>query len=110
MVLLDPCYFLFTGMEGEKLISATDTQYSSSLLQSLNEQRGHGLFCDVTVIVEDRKFRAHRNILSASSTYFHQLLSVAGQVVELSFVRADIFAEILNLNRIVASPKFKGTR
>ncbi|NXU82317.1 KAISO regulator, partial [Xiphorhynchus elegans] len=83
-------------MEGKKLISATDTQYSSVLLQSLNEQRGHGLFCDVTVIVEDRKFRAHRNILSASSTYFHQLFSVAGQVVELSFVRAEIFAEILN--------------
>ncbi|NWH51283.1 KAISO regulator, partial [Fregata magnificens] len=83
-------------MEGKKLISATDTQYSSVLLQSLNEQRGHGLFCDVTVIVEDRKFRAHRNVLSASSTYFHQLFSVAGQVVELSFVRAEIFAEILN--------------
>ncbi|NWV20292.1 KAISO regulator, partial [Origma solitaria] len=83
-------------MEGKKLISATDTQYSSVLLQSLNEQRGHGLFCDVTVIVEDQKFRAHRNILSASSTYFHQLFSVAGQVVELSFVRAEIFAEILN--------------
>ncbi|NXG41273.1 KAISO regulator, partial [Psilopogon haemacephalus] len=83
-------------MEGKKLISATDTQYSSVLLQSLNEQRDHGLFCDVTVIVEDQKFRAHRNILSASSTYFHQLFSVAGQVVELSFVRAEIFAEILN--------------
>ncbi|XP_071669526.1 transcriptional regulator Kaiso isoform X2 [Patagioenas fasciata] len=84
------------GMEGKKMISATDTQYSSVLLQSLNEQRDHGLFCDVTVIVEDQKFRAHRNILSASSTYFHQLFSVAGQVVELSFVRAEIFAEILN--------------
>ncbi|NXY47528.1 KAISO regulator, partial [Ceuthmochares aereus] len=83
-------------MEGRKLISATDAQYSSVLLQSLNEQRDHGLFCDVTVIVEDQKFRAHRNILSASSTYFHQLFSVAGQVVELSFVRAEIFAEILN--------------
>ncbi|EGW01011.1 transcriptional regulator Kaiso [Cricetulus griseus] len=83
-------------MESRKLISATDIQYSGSLLNSLNEQRGHGLFCDVTVIVEDRKFRAHRNILSASSTYFHQLFSVAGQVVELSFIRAEIFAEILN--------------
>lgn len=83
-------------MESRKLISATDIQYSSSLLNSLNEQRGHGLFCDVTVIVEDRKFRAHRNVLSASSTYFHQLFSVAGQVVELSFIRAEIFAEILN--------------
>lgn len=83
-------------MESRKLISATDIQYSGSLLSSLNEQRDHGLFCDVTVIVEDRKFRAHRNILSASSTYFHQLFSVAGQVVELSFIRAEIFAEILN--------------
>ncbi|NXH15077.1 KAISO regulator, partial [Bucco capensis] len=83
-------------MEGKKMISATDTQYSRVLLQSLNEQRDHGLFCDVTVIVEDQKFRAHRNILSASSTYFHQLFSKAGQVVELSFIRAEIFAEILN--------------
>ncbi|NXX83235.1 KAISO regulator, partial [Urocolius indicus] len=94
-------------MEGKKLISATDTQYSNALLQSLNEQRGHGLFCDVTVIVEDRKFRAHRNILSASSTYFHQLFSMAGQVVELSFVRAEIFAEILNY---IYSSKIKSVR
>ncbi|KAM4664048.1 transcriptional regulator Kaiso [Discoglossus pictus] len=83
-------------MEAKKLITATDTQYSGSLLQSLNDQRLQGLFCDVTVIVEDRKFRAHKNILSACSTYFHQLFSVAGQVVELNFVRAEIFAEILN--------------
>ncbi|XP_053129976.1 transcriptional regulator Kaiso isoform X1 [Hemicordylus capensis] len=83
-------------METRKLITATDNQYSGMLLKALDEQRCHGLFCDVTVIVEDRKFRAHRNVLSASSTYFHQLFSVAGQVVELSFIRAEIFAEILN--------------
>ncbi|KAM8953787.1 transcriptional regulator Kaiso [Pelodytes ibericus] len=83
-------------MEAKKLITATDTQYSGSLLQALNDQRMQGLFCDVTVIVEDRKFRAHKNILSACSTYFHQLFCVAGQVVELNFIRADIFAEILN--------------
>uniref|UniRef100_H3AHL4 Transcriptional regulator Kaiso n=1 Tax=Latimeria chalumnae TaxID=7897 RepID=H3AHL4_LATCH len=83
-------------MEGKKLISATDTQYSGTLLKSLNEQRALGLFCDVTIIVEDRKFRAHKNVLCASSTYFHQLFSVAGQVIELNFLRADIFAEILN--------------
>ncbi|XP_061454469.1 transcriptional regulator Kaiso isoform X2 [Rhineura floridana] len=83
-------------METRKLITATDNQYSGMLLKALDEQRGHGLFCDVTVIVEDRKFRAHRNVLSASSTYFHQLFSVADQVVELSFIRAEIFAEILN--------------
>ncbi|XP_048370239.1 transcriptional regulator Kaiso isoform X2 [Sphaerodactylus townsendi] len=83
-------------METRKLITATDNQYSAMLLKALDEQRGHGVFCDVTIIVEDRKFRAHKNVLSASSTYFHQLFSVAGQVVELNFLRAEIFAEILN--------------
>ncbi|XP_063793305.1 transcriptional regulator Kaiso [Pseudophryne corroboree] len=83
-------------MEAKKLITATDTQYSGSLLQALNDQRLQGLYCDVTVIIEDRKFRAHKNILSACSTYFHQLFSVAGPVVELNFIRAEIFAEILN--------------
>lgn len=88
--------YLLADMDGKKLITATDTQYSASLLQALNDQRLQGLYCDVTVIVEDRKFRAHKNILSACSTYFHQLFIVAGPVVELNFIRAEIFAEILN--------------
>lgn len=79
-----------------KLISATDTQYSAGVLKSMNEQRNHGIFCDVTIIIQERKFRAHKTILSASSTYFHQLFSVAGQVIELNFIRAEIFEEILN--------------
>ncbi|CAH2315359.1 transcriptional regulator Kaiso [Pelobates cultripes] len=83
-------------MDANKLITATDNQYSGSLLEALNDQRMQGLYCDVTVIVEDRKFKAHKNILSACSTYFHQLFCVAGQVVELNFVKANVFAEILN--------------
>ncbi|XP_020501074.1 transcriptional regulator Kaiso [Labrus bergylta] len=83
-------------MPSLKLISATDTQYSTAVLKSMNEQRNHGLFCDVTIIIQDKKFRAHKTILSASSTYFHQLFSVAGQVIELNFIRAEIFEEILN--------------
>ncbi|XP_034739517.1 transcriptional regulator Kaiso isoform X1 [Etheostoma cragini] len=83
-------------MPSLKLISATDTQYSATVLKSMNEQRSHGLFCDVTIIIQDKKFRAHKTILSASSTYFHQLFSVAGQVIELNFIRAEIFEEILN--------------
>lgn len=83
-------------MPSLKLISATDTQYSVGVLKSMNEQRSHGLFCDVTIIIQDRKFRAHKTILSASSTYFHQLFSVAGQVIELNFIRPQVFEEILN--------------
>lgn len=83
-------------MPSLKLISATDTQYPVSVLKSMNEQRNHGLFCDVTIIIQDKKFRAHKTVLSASSTYFHQLFSVAGQVIELNFIKAEIFEEILN--------------
>ncbi|XP_077388411.1 transcriptional regulator Kaiso isoform X2 [Festucalex cinctus] len=79
-----------------KLISVTDTQYSTTLLNSMNEQRNTGLFCDVTIIVQDKKFRAHKTILSASSSYFHQLFVVAGQVIELNFLRAEIFEHIIN--------------
>ncbi|XP_072292193.1 transcriptional regulator Kaiso [Eucyclogobius newberryi] len=83
-------------MPSLKLISATDTEYSTAVLKSLNEQRNNGLFCDITIIIRDKKFRAHKTILSASSTYFHQLFTVAGQVIELNFIRAEIFEEILN--------------
>ncbi|XP_016310363.1 transcriptional regulator Kaiso-like [Sinocyclocheilus anshuiensis] len=79
-----------------KLISAADTQYPASLLRSINDERHSGLLCDVTIIVQDRKFKAHKCVLSASSTYFHQLFSVAGHVIELNFIKADIFDVILN--------------
>lgn len=83
-------------MPSLKLISATDTEYSTAVLKSLNEQRNDGLFCDITIIIRDKKFRAHKTILAASSKYFHQLFTVAGQVIELNFIRAEIFEEILN--------------
>ncbi|XP_063046247.1 transcriptional regulator Kaiso [Engraulis encrasicolus] len=79
-----------------KLISATDTQFPASVLKSVNEQRNSGLFCDVTIIVQDRKFKAHKVMLSASSTYFRQLFSVAGQVIELNFIKSEIFEVIIN--------------
>ncbi|TRY97956.1 hypothetical protein DNTS_000287 [Danionella cerebrum] len=84
------------GMSNLKLISVADTNYSSSLLTSINEERHSGLFCDVTVIVQERKFRAHKCVLSASSSYFRQLFSVAGQVIELNFIKADTFDVVLN--------------
>ncbi|CAL9707167.1 unnamed protein product [Knipowitschia caucasica] len=83
-------------MPSLKLISATDTEYSAAVLKSLNEQRINGLFCDITIIIREKKFRAHKTILSASSTYFYQLFTVAGQVVELNFIKAEVFEEILN--------------
>ncbi|XP_072254191.1 transcription regulator protein BACH1 isoform X2 [Pyxicephalus adspersus] len=44
--------------------------HSANVLLRLNSHREHGLLCDVTLIVEDQKFQAHRTVLAASSEYF----------------------------------------
>lgn len=49
--------------------------HQSNLLKQLNQQRQQELFCDCSVLVEGQLFRAHRNVLFASSGYFRMLLS-----------------------------------
>ncbi|KAF7665567.1 hypothetical protein LDENG_00138400 [Lucifuga dentata] len=78
-----------------------DSAHPHTVLSKLNEQRSQGLFCDVTIVVEDVKFRAHKNILAACSGYFRNALTTqeawsSGQVLELMDLKSDVFASILN--------------
>ncbi|XP_042342556.1 zinc finger and BTB domain-containing protein 38 [Plectropomus leopardus] len=78
-----------------------DSAHPQTVLSKLNEQRSQGLFCDVTIVVEDVKFRAHKNILAACSGYFRNTLTTpetwsSGQVVELMDLKSEVFASILN--------------
>ncbi|ETE66987.1 Zinc finger and BTB domain-containing protein 38, partial [Ophiophagus hannah] len=83
-------------------VELTDSSHSSSLLIQLNEQRLRGQFCDITIIAEDTKFKAHKNILAASSPYFKEVLSEESasrqprQILELPDIQAKIFSDILN--------------
>lgn len=78
-----------------------DSHHKETVFNSLNDQRMQGVFCDVTIVVEDVKFKAHRNVLAASSPYFRQhflspSLHVASHIMELNDLKADVFTEILN--------------
>lgn len=44
--------------------------FTSTLLQRLNQQRHEGQLCDITIQVQGHLFRAHRAVLAASSPYF----------------------------------------
>lgn len=46
------------------------TGHGRLLLQRLHQQREMDFLCDITIVVRDVEFRAHRNILAAFSKYF----------------------------------------
>ncbi|CAJ1065687.1 zinc finger and BTB domain-containing protein 38 [Xyrichtys novacula] len=93
-----------------------DSAHPQTVLTKLNEQRSQGLFCDVTIVVEDVKFRAHKNILAACSGYFRNALTTpetwsSSQVLELMDLKSEVFASILNFIYCskVVSPGTEGT-
>ncbi|XP_023602032.1 zinc finger and BTB domain-containing protein 21 isoform X2 [Myotis lucifugus] len=74
--------------------------HAISLLSALNEERLKGQLCDVLLIVGDQKFRAHKNVLAASSEYFHSLFTNKENelqtVFQLDFCEPDTFDNVLN--------------
>ncbi|XP_064254161.1 zinc finger and BTB domain-containing protein 8B [Passer domesticus] len=76
--------------------------YYAKLLGELNEQRKRDFFCDCSIIVEGRIFKAHKNILFATSGYFRALLvhyiqdSGRHSTASLDIVTSEAFAVILD--------------
>ncbi|XP_020831913.1 zinc finger and BTB domain-containing protein 21 [Phascolarctos cinereus] len=85
-------------MEG--LLHYINPAHAISLLSALNEERLKGQLCDVLLIVGDQKFRAHKNVLAASSEYFQTLFTnkenESQTVFQLDFCEPDTFDNVLN--------------
>uniref|UniRef100_A0A8C9PKH9 Zinc finger and BTB domain-containing protein 46 n=1 Tax=Spermophilus dauricus TaxID=99837 RepID=A0A8C9PKH9_SPEDA len=78
------------------------TSHYRQLLRELNEQRQHGVLCDVCVVVEGKVFKAHKNVLLGSSRYFKTLYcqvqktSDQATVTHLDIVTAQGFKAIID--------------
>ncbi|XP_021107182.1 zinc finger and BTB domain-containing protein 24 isoform X2 [Heterocephalus glaber] len=81
-----------------KLVVHSDT-HSATVLASFEDQRKKGFLCDITLIVENVHFRAHKALLAASSEYFSMMFAEEGEIGQsiymLEGMVADIFAILL---------------
>ncbi|XP_006007480.1 hypermethylated in cancer 1 protein isoform X2 [Latimeria chalumnae] len=71
--------------------------HARQLLLQLNTQRTKGFLCDVIIVVQNALFRAHKNILAASSVYLKSLV-VHDNLINLDheMVSPSIFRIILD--------------
>ncbi|XP_066551732.1 hypermethylated in cancer 1 protein isoform X2 [Amia ocellicauda] len=71
--------------------------HARHLLLQLNSQRTKGFLCDVIIVVQNALFRAHKNILAASSLYLKSLV-VHDNLINLDheMVSPGIFRIILD--------------
>ena len=59
---------------GESM-SVDPSKHRQELLERLDILRNNGSFCDVTIAVKDKEFKAHRAVLAAASPFFLTLLT-----------------------------------
>lgn len=72
--------------------------HKQSILSKLDKLRKEDLLCDITLVVEDVHFKAHRALLAASSDYFSLLFTAdraQRAVYRLDGMEAEMFAAVL---------------
>ncbi|XP_035699384.1 zinc finger protein 227-like [Branchiostoma floridae] len=73
--------------------------HSKAILHNLNQQRIEDSLCDVTILVNGQRFRAHRAVLAACSSYFNSVFTrkevSSMQYVEITDITAEGFSQIL---------------
>ncbi|XP_075059001.1 zinc finger and BTB domain-containing protein 24 isoform X2 [Mixophyes fleayi] len=81
-------------LETEVQINIHSRVHVDTVLSSLEEQRRKNFLCDITLIVENVSFRAHKALLAASSEYFSMMFADEGDVGQSIYVMEGMVAEI----------------
>ncbi|XP_043366744.1 zinc finger and BTB domain-containing protein 24 isoform X13 [Dermochelys coriacea] len=83
----------------EKLLVIHSKAHRDTILANFAEQRKKNFLCDITLIVEDVHFRAHKALLAASSEYFSMMFVDEGEISQsiymLEGMVADTFGALL---------------
>ena len=85
-VMLYFCLYLQNSLALER----TKLNYATTLLSDLKVQQENGEHCDVILHVSDQQFYAHRCVLAANGTYFHNVFTQnQSNESQLSFPSTD---------------------
>ncbi|NXG50244.1 ZBT24 protein, partial [Psilopogon haemacephalus] len=83
----------------EKLVVIHSKAHKDTILANFEEQRRKDFLCDITLIVENVQFRAHKALLAASSEYFSMMFVDDGDIGQsiymLEGMVADTFGALL---------------
>lgn len=79
-----------------QLVIHSDT-HSDKVLASFEDQRKKGFLCDITLIVENMHFRAHKALLAASSEYFSMMFAEDGEVGQSIYMLEGMVADTFGI-------------
>ncbi|TKS86984.1 Zinc finger and BTB domain-containing protein 24 [Collichthys lucidus] len=81
------------------LMALHSDSHKQSILSKLDKLRKKDLLCDITLVVEDVHFKAHKALLAASSEYFSVMFTAEDRIgrptYRLDGVAAEAFAAVL---------------
>ncbi|XP_057654495.1 zinc finger protein 879-like [Diorhabda carinulata] len=87
------------AVEDYPTITFQNSNFPTTVFQKLFEQKKASKFCDITLFVNNRIIKAHRNVLACSSPYFDSILKnhkVQREKLEISCTDTTIFNAVLN--------------
>lgn len=86
-------------MDDNRSMTFQCNEISTTMFQKLYEQKRANRFCDLTLYVNNRIVKAHRNVLASSSPYFDSILKhhkIMREQLTISCLDSEIFSAILD--------------